>query len=443
MAARNHASNEALRALHKEARWTNHNFSAAVNRVAAEAGVVLSYDRTTVSHWLSGSRPRTPVPAFVAEAFSRRLGRPVSEVETGMASPQADRAVLPPEGVGVRDLGGLVLADLDPTRRVLLREQPFRLDWAVAPEWPASPDLPRVALGPAERGILAGVGAMTSAFITADRSFGGGHARFALTAYLASDVAVWLRAHRMERSGGALLSAAAKLVHLTGFMCFDDLHHHLAQRYFRMALELTAQAGDPLGHAAVLRSMSAQASFLGHHRQAAAMVEAALTRAGRHAPPDTLAELLGQAAVAHAALANRDDALTRLTQAEKHLDSTDGTRQFDEPTARANLTHHTGQVLALLGNRAAAQSAWRASLRHRPTDQRRSRMITTHHLAESHLRRDRVEQACTTWQGFLDEYPYIHSARMDSAYRSFLRQLRLHRNNTSARHILDQAGSVP
>ncbi|WP_156756111.1 hypothetical protein [Actinokineospora pegani] len=440
MAARKRGNNEVLRALLKEARWTSHNFSIAVNRVAGEAGVLLSYDRTTVSHWLSGSRPRTPVPSFVAEAFSRRLGRPVSEVETGMVGPRTDRAGLPPEGVGVRELRGLVLADLDPVRRALLREQPFRLDWAVAPEWSSSPDLPRGALGLAERGILAGIGAMTSAFITADRSFGGGHARFALTAYLATDVAVWLRAHRMECSGGALLSAAATLVHLAGFMCFDDLHHHLAQRYFRMALELTAQASDPLGHAVALRSMSAQAWFLGHHRQAVQTAEAALARAGAHAPPSTRAELLGQAAVAHAALSNRDEALARLTEAEEHLD---GARQSDDPTARANLAHHAGQVLALLGDRSAAQGAWRASLRHRPADQRRSRMITTHRLAELHLRRDRVEQACAIWQGFVDEYPYIHSARMDSAHRGFLRQLRPYRGHTCARRILDQAGTGP
>ncbi|MCG8914521.1 hypothetical protein L6E12_01760 [Actinokineospora sp. PR83] len=364
----------------------------------------------------------------------------MSEVETGMAAPQADRAIPPPEGVGVRDLRGLVLADLDPVRRALLREQPFRLDWVVAPEWPGSPDLPRVALEPAECGILAGIGAMTSAFTTADRSFGGGHARVALTAYLATDVAVWLRAHRMERSGGALLSASATLVHLAGFMCFDDLHHNLAQRYFRMALELTAQAGDPLGHAAVLRSMSAQAWFLGHHRQAVLMAEAALARAGGHAPPGTRAELLGQAAVAHAALSNRDEALARLTEAEESLD---GARRPTEPTSRANLAHQAGQVLALLGDRSAAQGAWRASLRHRPVDQRRSRMITTHRLAELHLRRDRVEQACATWQRFVDEYPYIHSARVDSAHRSFLRQLRPYRDHTCARRILDQAATGP
>jgi hypothetical protein len=39
-----------------------------------------------VSHWLAGRRPRSPLPELIAEAFARRLGRPLSAAETGLAA---------------------------------------------------------------------------------------------------------------------------------------------------------------------------------------------------------------------------------------------------------------------------------------------------------------------------------------------------------------------
>jgi hypothetical protein len=85
---RNHVRNKSLRRLVEESRWTHHSFAVAVNGVGAEAGVRLHYDRTAVSHWLTGSRLRLPVPEFVAEALSRRLGRIVSVAETGLGDPR-------------------------------------------------------------------------------------------------------------------------------------------------------------------------------------------------------------------------------------------------------------------------------------------------------------------------------------------------------------------
>lgn len=51
-------------------------------------------------------------------------------------------------------------------------------------------------------------------------------------------------------------------------MCFDDEQHGLAQRYYRTALSLAVQAGDPVAYAITLRAMSVQARSLGHHQHA-------------------------------------------------------------------------------------------------------------------------------------------------------------------------------
>lgn len=76
--------NGALRSLLGETEWTQEAFARAIGRLGAEAGVRLGYDRTTVAHWLRGSRPSPRVQGFIAEALSRRLGRPVAVTQLGM-----------------------------------------------------------------------------------------------------------------------------------------------------------------------------------------------------------------------------------------------------------------------------------------------------------------------------------------------------------------------
>ncbi|EWC64177.1 putative transcriptional regulator [Actinokineospora spheciospongiae] len=440
---RKNTPNEALRALLGEARWTGHSFALAVNRVALEAGVVLRYDRTAVAHWLSGSRPRPPVPEFVAQALSRRLGRPVPVADTGLraasacpAEPAVDKAS------AASALLQLITADLDPACRSALCRQPFRVEWAATPAWTggrAGRDPRPARVCAVERETAEAISAMRRAFATADQAFGGGHARLALAAYLATDVTTWLLACP-EDNHRTLFGATAALTHLTGFMCFDNLHHNLAQRYYRAALRLADEAGDATAHALVLRGMSVQAWFLGHYRQAACLADAAVDRVGGRAAPGARAAILGQAAVAHAALSHRGTALSRLAEAEGCLD------EAEEPPAqrtdRADLAHLTGQALVFLRASHRAETALRDSLRHRPEAERRSRMLTIHHLADLQLRQGRLEQSCATWHRFLDDYPRIHSARVDLAFRTFRRKLSAHRDNTTARDALHRAARV-
>jgi transcriptional regulator with XRE-family HTH domain/tetratricopeptide (TPR) repeat protein len=81
--------NDALRSLLAETRWTQESFARAIAKVAAEAGVRLGYDRTSVARWLRGSRPSPRVQSFIAEALSRRLGRPVDVTQLGMGDGQS------------------------------------------------------------------------------------------------------------------------------------------------------------------------------------------------------------------------------------------------------------------------------------------------------------------------------------------------------------------
>ncbi|QFZ18452.1 hypothetical protein [Saccharothrix syringae] len=439
MAARNRIDNHILRTLMKESKWTNQNLSLAVNRAAAEAGVIARYDRTSVSHWLSGSKPRPPVPVFVAEAFSRRLGRFVSATDLGWADAVPD-APMPASDMSpcVTALHDLATADLDPARRAWLCAQPFRVTWgAVSPPG----DEPGAWSCPAETGrhgteATAAIEMALSAFLSLDRAFGGGAARLALATYLANDVTTRCSDTRARRE---LLTAAAELTRLMAFKCFDSLQHNLAQRYYRMSLRLSTEAGDHLGYARTLCGMSAQASFLGHHAQAVQLADTAVGHASGRAPARIRALLLGHTAVAHAMSANHRTALSHLAQAERYLSEVDDVRTPDAQAAQADLAHRTGLVLTLLRDASRAEPWLHTSLRHRPEGERRSRMLTVHALADLQLRRGNLEQACATWESFLDDYPYMHSERVDCAFRSFRRKLGAYQAHPAASRVLHQS----
>ncbi|WP_235980171.1 hypothetical protein [Streptomyces albidus (ex Kaewkla and Franco 2022)] len=102
--------NRALRSLLAETEWTQEAFARAIGRLGTEAGVRLGYDRTSVAHWLRGSRPSPRVQGFIAEALSRRLGRPVAVTQLGMGDGSSG-------GPGPRSSDGSAEASGRPRRR--------------------------------------------------------------------------------------------------------------------------------------------------------------------------------------------------------------------------------------------------------------------------------------------------------------------------------------
>ncbi|MFE0423277.1 hypothetical protein [Streptomyces sp. NPDC058953] len=134
-----------------EADWKGAELSRAVVALGVAQGLRLGYDRTSVAHWLSGSRPRPPVPELVAAALTRRLGRAVSAEETGLTRvrevpssatglrPGPDRRA--PGGV-VHHLITLCREDADPVRRAYLARTVYTPTGLVLPHWPPRPTAP-------------------------------------------------------------------------------------------------------------------------------------------------------------------------------------------------------------------------------------------------------------------------------------------------------------
>ena len=454
-------SNNVLQELLTEARWTQDRLARQVNALGGEIGLNLSLDRRTVSHWLAGRRPRPPLPDLIAESLSRRLGRPLSADGLGLVAPAGDGS----GGAGPDGRGGAAgrapCGPLDPLRAL---EQLSELaesgreselggayslaELAVAP-WAAvaaaEPPPPAHqhrggASAPLEPAHVAGAESMARLFADSDSFFGGGHARTALARYLAFYVAPRLRApgHRALRC--RMLAVAVELTRLCGSMCFDDERHALAQRYYLAALRLAAANRDPVGYAATLGALAAQAHALGHHEQALGIVRTALAGAAEHElPASQRADLYAQLAVDAAAHGDRAAALAALARARR-LQPGGG----EEPGAHRSAVQadHEAAVRTLLGDLPGGIRVLSESIRRRPPHERRARAISLAHLAGLHLDQGHLDESIAACHAFIDDYTQLHSARARSALHTLVARLRPHAAHHGARQLLARAAAI-
>jgi tetratricopeptide (TPR) repeat protein len=456
--------NQQLREALAEARWSGQRLAAAVNALGAENGLSLHYDRTTVAHWLNGTRPRPPAPDLIAEALTRRLGRPIGPAQLaltaiptvpGAANARTGTGETPPPDQAQALHEGDLMAELialnarQTGRRQVLAGATYSLAALTVPDWAhaALAGTENAARTSPERTGIAhaeSAEAMAAVFASGDAAFGGGHGRRALAAYLSATIAPRLRGAMSPGVHRRMLSAAAQLAYLCAFMCFDDELHGFAQRYYRASLQLAADSGDQTMYAVTLRAMSVQALTLGHYRHAVQLAE---TASATRIAPARQAFILGQLAVADAATGNRDAALNSLAKAERHLDRTDGTAPVTGQAIvgayhQASLAHQQAAVQSLLGDHRGAITALKASIRHRPPGEQRSRAITLARLAELQLTTGRLEEATATWNQFLDHYPGLRSRRAVTALGTLQARIRPYAGSPTARLLLERVAAL-
>ncbi|POM23576.1 sporulation protein [Actinomadura rubteroloni] len=448
-------NNERLSALLEEAQWSAADLARTVNALGRAQGIPLRYDRTSVAHWLTGSRPRPPVPDLAAAAFSRRTGRVVLPFETGLTSepPVLRIAVGERPGTSPRPLAELVelcRADADPARRQHLLRGAHRVLPPPAPLWqPPSGQSAEERRGDADSLAVAGVSTLQKAVVTVSECFehhGGAYARSALAQYVADDASSILHraaGHPLERR---MLTLVAELTGLLGRMTADAGHAHLAQRYSERALKLAHEAGDRHTYSVLLRSMSVQDLRLGQPRNALRLAEAAITVAAGRADivkPDTLTFLLSQRAVIFARLGEPGSALADLDSAwTSHTDRVRGKRDPFEVYPRAALEYQQAEVQRVLGNPSEAARHLAASLRDRPPGHVRARALTLAKLAEVHLSAGHLDAACERWDQFLDLCPHLRSVEAAQALARMGQSLRPHRRYPQARLLLERAVAI-
>ncbi|GAA2068391.1 hypothetical protein GCM10009801_16600 [Streptomyces albiaxialis] len=396
----------------------------AVNAAGAEGGLRLRYDRSSVSHWLSGTRPRYPVPLLIVEVLSHHLGRTCSLDDAGFD--ERGRAHSPCQVTGqppLHALAELAGRDADPARREGVRRLPYTV-----PD-PASLSLPRLS-GPAGTAGTAGTGGAAGAAVGLPRTshdasvrfftgelgrYGGGHTRNTLALYLCDAVLPTLgrRGPGPAPPRPQALLRAARLAFVLARMHADELDHGVSQRYLHLAARLADEADDPVTWSIVIRAHSAQLLALGHRRHALSHAEAATAALPRGASPPARAYVHAQLAVGYAALRDKRNALAALRIAETATEAAEkitltagpGSSQtvpdpFDAYTSAA-LAFQTAETLQRLDDTRSALAALARSAAARSADDRRGLALTHARRATLLLRAGQREEALARWPGLV------------------------------------------
>ncbi|NDZ81467.1 regulator [Streptomyces sp. SID10853] len=492
-------SNRQLAALIGEAGFSNAGLARRVDQLGLEHGLDLRYDKTSVTRWLRGQQPRGTTPALIAEVFTRRLGRRLSAQDLGLDACAPVYAGLefagtPEEAVDIvsglwrKDSGshaelrkiaftpaGLVV----PSRDWLIgrpddwgapgsaggatagavragggrpgaggRTEPQRSGARVpAQSRPAVPrqrqtDRSGQRVGAGDIAALRSVGEL---FRTLDHAYGGGHARQALVRYLEHEAEPMLRGAYGESTGRRLFAAAADLTRLAGWTSYDIAAHGLAQRYFVQALRLSQAAGDRAYGSYVLVTMSRQAVYLGHGREAVQLARVAQQGIGTSAPPVVQALLHAVEARGHGVLGEVRACTASLARAERAMEAVRPgdevpywARFFDE----AQLADEFGHCHRDLQQyRAAAQYAER-SLQLRAPAFARSRLFCRVVLATARLGLGELDQACALGAEAAQQAGEMRSVRAVEYVREFERRLEPYRDAAAVRGYRDRVAAM-
>ncbi|MFH8785314.1 hypothetical protein [Streptomyces roseoverticillatus] len=424
-----------------ESRWTYRQFAMAVNRLGTETGTPVKYDESSVHHWLTGTLPRKAVRPLVLEALARKLARPVTHAEAGFPAPERKTAAPADTVEGLVDLGRL---DMDPSRRGVLGAGLFSVALTI-PGW-------QDVVGRAEavqKGRATRVGrpevdmviAMTERISDLDDQFGGRHARPMAAAFMVNTVAAYLQADAAADVRQGMLSAAADLSYLTGWMAVDEGFHGLAQSYYTRALELAGAATDYLTYCTTLRGMSVQAVDLGHAAPAVRLADAAAA-ASPQAGPRMRAFLAGQQAHSAALAGDRQNALLYIKEAEVAMEKAEAREKAFGSYGPSSLLYHVSQVKYSLGDVRGSITTMEESQKLRRSDHRRSRVRFRSMTAERQLEIGHLEAACTTWHSVLDDYPLVHSVACDDRVQRMRALIRPHLKNVKARELYDRAMTI-
>ncbi|NUL10397.1 regulator [Streptomyces lunaelactis] len=470
--------NRQLAALIAEAGFSNAGLARRVDQLGLEHGLDLRYDKTSVTRWLRGQQPRGTTPALIAEVFTRRLGRRLSAQDLGLDAcapvyAGLEFAATPEEAVDI--VGGLWRKDSG--SHAELRKIAFTPAGLVVPsrDWLIGRADERVSRGdamphgttriplqgratvPRQRGTDRGPGQKVSngdiaalrsvaeLFRTLDHAYGGGHARQALVRYLEHEAEPMLRGTYGEGTGRRLFAAAADLTRLAGWTSYDIAAHGLAQRYFVQALRLSQAAGDRAYGSYVLVTMSRQAVYLGHGREAVQLTRVAQQGVGSAAPPLVQALLHSVEARGHGVLGEVRACTASLVRAERALETArpgddvpHWARFFDE----AQLADEFGHCHRDLQQyRSAVQHAER-SLQLRAPAFARSRLFCRVVLATARLGLGELDQACALGAEAALQASEMRSARAVEYVREFERRLDPYRDAAAVRNYRDRVAAL-
>jgi hypothetical protein len=303
--------------------------ASRVNQLGHTRGLTLSYDRTAVTRWLRGQRPRGRVPDLICDVLGERLQRRLSHDDIGMGKPGA--APAPPGLTGFVDRATALWRSDQHQRPDVQASTAITGTAAIVPvwEWENPPDdadvsrpgTPRVGATDVEM-----LRAARTRYEQMYRAAGGVATKGRVVGFLTGHTAPLLRGSYTDEVGRKLYRASGGLAAIAGICAYDSDAQGLAQRYFHHALRLAKASGDRAFGGYVIALLVNQAVFLKDYRQAVAFAEAGLRTAGGYISPALATDLNAMQAKAFARMgdvAGAHHAMERAEQAAERI----GTRE--------------------------------------------------------------------------------------------------------------------
>ncbi|WP_329171328.1 tetratricopeptide repeat protein [Streptomyces sp. NBC_01477] len=416
--------NQRLRALLDDAGCTYDALAREINMRGAmrRPPLRLSYNRSAVAHWLSGTKPRSQVAVLLVEALSRRLGRDVTLVEAGLAPspPEQDADVASRNQIAGPDCTPCREQHL-PSFTPWLRSEGQPWERSGAPD-PGARRVGAAELATAESAVL---------FFGRQARFAGTESMGAALSFLLDDVDSWLRASATARTHASLLTATSQLCFLVARMWIGAGEAKEAQQYFHLALDVAGEAGDTLTYALVLRALSSQSFRQGHPGQAEWLASAALDCLPATAEPARRAYLLAQSAVTKAAAGDRRATLRDLCGADRQrARAGDGDGPFTS-YAETALAYQRGEAMAALGDVDLALRAYDRSLRLREPEQHWAIALTHTRLAELSCSIPDVERAVLHAREAVRKFPHLYPKVVGMLQRRLWRALAPYRSTAA------------
>ncbi|MFJ6151121.1 hypothetical protein [Micromonospora profundi] len=407
------------------------------------------YDAASVYWWLRGRRPGEHVQAAMAETLARKLGRLVGVTELGFGAAESiGMCVYPATVAGAIDTAELIWTRL---AKHLNQQNSGVFDSGKALEaalgWRY--DLPDETISRSGRQQVTptdvqSLYALADHFTDLDRRHGSGfpHTRAVMADFLVRQVAPMLHGTYTDDVGRDLMRAAATLSGQLAFMSYDAGEHAMAQRHVTLGLRLAKASGDRLYGAHLLANMATQAVFLGHAREAARLVEAAIDGAGR-APAAVLARLHATAATAYGQSGERRACQLALTKAERALDRT-GADPGPRWVGYFSPAHLAGAALRCLGD----LHLYKQALRHAPgaltlaSQNTRTRALHTALIAMTHARAGDTDAACNWGRKVAPCAEGIESARVQQRVHDLISTLGPKKASPQVNKVLNTLASV-
>jgi tetratricopeptide (TPR) repeat protein len=276
---------------------------------------------------------------------------------------------------------------------------------------------------------------------TADRQVGGGNLYAGVVNYLQTSVAPTIFRTDVHGDGSQILTAAAALTEMAGWMAHDAGHDRPAGQHFAQSLRLAQAGGDRQLCAHVLASMSHLAQHQGRADQAIEYARQGQQTLGddqRH--PELEARLLAMQARGHASYGRADESTRLLIQAERALQVEPGVGRspWVSPFDEGSLASESARCLRQLGDLTAAARQAEHIVALRPADRARSRAFALLMRAGVLNAQGSADEASALAHEILDSTGNLSSFLVFQQLLQLADALHPHRSNGQVRDVLDR-----